>query len=337
MTFNNLRRQLKGLLLFLSVATVMVTTADRAFAQVGEHILFGDFKVEEDSTDNSKPMRYDLILYNEWGQVVTRQVVTNNGRYRFMNLSDGMYELAVELENVEVARMRATVKALSKTEFRQDILLGSRSSATRARNPGDVISIDATYQRSTENQNLLNRAADASQKQNTEQAITLLRQIVARDARDFEAWTELGTAYLSQKKDDDAEKSYLSALEKQPTYILALVNLGRLRLKRKNFEGAVENLSQAVKLQPTSSTANFYLGEAYLQIKKGSLAEIHLQAAIKLDPLGKADAHLRLAALYNAAGLKDRAAIEYQEFLKKKPDYPNKDKLEQYVLQNRKQ
>jgi Tfp pilus assembly protein PilF len=38
----------------------------------------------------------------------------------------------------------------------------------------------------------------------------------------------------------------------------------------------------------------------------------------------KAEAHLRLAALYNATGLKDKAAIEYEEFLKKKPDHQQK-------------
>ena len=58
--------------------------------------------------------------------------------------------------------------------------------------------------------------------------------------------------------------------------------------------------------------------------------------ALKLDPVGKAEAHLRLAALYNGAGLKDKAAIEYVEFLKKKPDYPDKKKLEQYIAQNKK-
>jgi tetratricopeptide (TPR) repeat protein len=330
-------RYLRRMFFLLSVATFVFATSAGAIAQTGEHTLYGDFKVEENGTDNSKPIRYDLILYNEWGQVVTRQVVTNNGRYRFLNLADGLYDLVVELENSEVARIRATVKSLQKSEFRQDILLGTRSSPVRTRSPGDrVFSVDASYQRSPENQNLLNRAADASQKQNSEQAIILLRQILANDPKDFEAWTELGTAFLSQKKEDDAEKSYVTALEKQPTYILALVNLGRLRLKRKNFEGAVENLSKAVRVQPGSATANYYLGEAYLQIKKGSLAVIHLEAALKLDPIGKAEAHLRLAALYNAAGLKDKAAIEYEEFLKKKPDHPSRNKLEQYVLENRK-
>jgi len=34
--------------------------------------------------------------------------------------------------------------------------------------------------------------------------------------------------------------------------------------------------------------------------------------------------------------LKDKAAIEYAAFLKKKPDYPGKRKLEQYIAQYKK-
>ena len=146
----------------------------------------------------------------------------------------------------------------------------------------------------------------------------------------------MGTALLSQKDDQDAETAYLTAIEKQPTYMLALVNLGRLRVVKKKYEGAIESLSQALKIQPESATANFYLGEAYLQVKKGSKAVIYFNEALKLDPIGKADAHLRLATLYNAAGVKERAANEYEQFLKKKPDYPHKSKLLQYILENKK-
>jgi tetratricopeptide (TPR) repeat protein len=114
------------------------------------------------------------------------------------------------------------------------------------------------------------------------------------------------------------------------------MNLGRLRVARKNYEGAIEPLTAAVGIQPTSADANYYLGESYLQIKKGSKAVGYLNEAIKLDPVGRADAHLRLALLYNAAGLKDRAALEYEEFLKKKPDYPDRKKLESYINANKK-
>jgi tetratricopeptide (TPR) repeat protein len=121
----------------------------------------------------------------------------------------------------------------------------------------------------------------------------------------------------------------------RPKFFLALINLGRLRLMQSNFEGAISVLSEAVVTKPTSAEANYYLGEAYLQIKKGSKAVTYLYEALKLDPIGKAEAHLRLAVLYNGAGMKDKAAAEYEQFLKKKPDYPDHKKLEQYIGANK--
>jgi cytochrome c-type biogenesis protein CcmH/NrfG len=167
-------------------------------------------------------------------------------------------------------------------------------------------------------------------------AISLLRQIVESDPRDFPAWEELGTAYFIQKDFAEAEKAYAEALKAHPDYAPVLISLGRLRIAQKNFNGAIEVLTQAVKVQPDSSQANYFLGEAYLQVKLGSKAVPYLEAALKLDPIGMADAHLRLATLYNAVGWKDKAAAEYEQFLKKKPDYAERKKLEQYITDNKK-
>jgi tetratricopeptide (TPR) repeat protein len=147
---------------------------------------------------------------------------------------------------------------------------------------------------------------------------------------------ELGTAYFALKNYPEAEKAYTQAIAKHPNYVVAMISLGRLRIASKNIDGAIEILSQAVKAQPDSAQANYFLGEAYLQNKKGSLAVGYLNEAIKLDPVGMADAHLRLATLYNAVGMKDKAANEYEQFLKKVPDYPDKKKLEEYVTANKK-
>src|SRR5207302_4834529 len=113
-----------------------------------------------------------------------------------------------------------------------------------------------------------------------------------------------------------SEQAYLRASEARPAYFRSFLNLGRVRLMENHFDDAVAALDQAVTLKPDSADANYYLGEAYLQIKKGSKAVGYLYEALRLDPTGKAEAHLRLAALYNGAGLKDKAAAEYEEFLK---------------------
>jgi len=166
-------------------------------------------------------------------------------------------------------------------------------------------------------------------------AILALQQLVAQDPKDFLAWTELGAVFIFKQRYDDSEEAYLRAINERPSFFLAHMNLGKLRYLLKKFDGAIEPLTEAVKIQPSSPDANYYLGESYLQIKKGSKAVGYLYEALKLDPIGRADAHLHLAALYNAAGLKDKAAIEYQEFLKKKPDYPDRKKLEQYIADNK--
>ena len=57
--------------------------------------------------------------------------------------------------------------------------------------------------------------------------------------------------------------------------------------------------------------------------------------AIKRDPIGK-PMRTCVGTLYNAAGMKDKAAIEYEEFLKKKPDYPDSKKLRDYIAANKK-
>jgi tetratricopeptide (TPR) repeat protein len=294
-------------------------------------MVYGDFKVDESKAEGPVPQSFDIILYsNTFGRIWGRQTVSNNGRYRFPDVQEGEYEIIVEVENVEVARLHIS---LLRQELRQDIEL--EWTASRAAKKAVAISAADFYERTSSNKKRFGKAEEAIDKKDYAQAATLLRQLVSDDPKDFQAWTELGTVSLMQKEPGEAEKNYLRAIEERPTFILALVNLGRLRLAQKSFEGAVEILDKAVQAQPQSADANYYLGEAYLQIKKGSKAVGYLNEAIRLDPVGKADAHLRLAALYNAAGLKSKAATEYEAFLKVKPDYPDKKKLEQYISDNK--
>ncbi|MGH9961147.1 MAG: tetratricopeptide repeat protein [Pyrinomonadaceae bacterium] len=304
----------------------------------GESTLFGDFKIDESQVSGIKPISFHIILYTASGTIVRRQSVTNNGRYRFMNLRNGEYYLVVEMENSEVARINVMLSSPGKNDIRQDILLEWRADSG-GKKRDKVVNVVAAdhYERALTHKKEFENAAEAIDKQNYDQAVLLLRRITSDDPKDFQAWTELGTAYLLQQNAAEAEKAYLRAIEERPVFVLALINLGRLRIMKKNYEGAIEPLSRAVKISPGSANANYFLGEAFLLMKKGSKAVGYFSEALRLDPIGMANAHLRLAALYNGAGIKEKAAVEYQEFLKKQPNYADKRKLEQYINQNRKQ
>ena len=321
---------------------LLLTTLNYALAQGGrgaaasdtKHIVFGDVKVTQAEGADDKPISLEIILFNEFGNPFARQRIQSNGRYRFIDIPDGRYYIVVEYNDQELDRFIVDFSSPYKSDMQHDIELQARAVTSAAK--AAVISAADKYNRNSKNTSLFNKAEDAAKNKKYDEAATLFRQLVDADAGDFPAWYELGTVYFIQKNYDEAEKAYMQAISKHPDYGVALLSLGRLRIAQKNYEGAIEALSHAVKVLPTSAQANFFLGEAYLQNRKGSLAVGYLNQALKLDPVGMADAHLRLGALYNAAGMKDKAAAEYEEYLKVVPDYENKKQLQDYITANKK-
>ncbi|HKB68911.1 MAG TPA: tetratricopeptide repeat protein [Pyrinomonadaceae bacterium] len=325
----------RRLLLTLALLTVVFITSSVAQSG-GGHMLYGDFKVDESKATGAKPLSFEIILYeNGGGRLVSRQTVVNNSHYRFMEVMNGDYVIVVEVESNEVARIHLLLNEPFRTDIRKDIELEWRENLIGKGSKKAVATADI-YKRTATNEKRFVKAEKALDEKDYAQAVALLREILKEDVKDYQSWSELGTAYLMQNDFGESEAAYLRATEANPTFFLAFLNLGKLRMAAKKFETAVEPLSQAVKIKPESPEANYLLGEAYLQIKKGSKAVTYLYEALKLDPIGRAEAHLRLAALYNGAGMKDKAAAEYEEFLKKKPDYPDRKKLEQYITQNKK-
>ena len=303
-------------------------------ANSGANTIYGDIKVDESKASGVTRLSYDVILYNLSRVAIARQTVTSGGRYRFNNLPSAVYDLVVESENTEITRIRVELVSPLPTDRRQDIELELRGPVGSSAKPASV-SAEDYYKRMPANQKLFDKAQAATDNKKYTEAVTLFNELLENDPKDFQAWTELGTVYLIEQKATEAEKAYANAIDARPKFFLALMNLGRLRILEKNFEGAISPLTAAVEVKPTSADANYYLGEAYLQIKKGSKAVGYLNEAIKLDPIGRADAHLRLATLYNAAGMKDKAAVEYEEYLKKKPDYRDARKLREYIEANK--
>ena len=295
--------------------------------------LFGDVNVDDSQIEDRKPVTLDVLLY-KGGALIGRQRLGNFGRYRFMNLLAGVYEVAVEIENVEVTRITKLIAGQYADDVRQDISLIWRPTIERRGNKAEVVSAAGSYTRSNQNKSLFQKSQRQIQNKNYTEAITILKSLVASDPKDFPAWVELGMLEFIRKEYEDAEKSFARAVAEKPDYFPALLNLGRVRLARKNYEGAAQVLEEALKINSTSAPANYFLGEAYLQMKKGSIAVGYLNQALKLDPIGMAEAHLRLATLYSGAGRKEAAALECEQFLKKRPDYSDRKRVERCISNN---
>lgn len=336
-----LRRSPAAFAVLLACALAVVAQRGTNIIQpgAGQNILYGDLHIDDPQSASAVPMTFTITLAMVGGTVIGKQVVGNGQRYRFNDLADGEYDVTVESENKIIARDRVRLYAqtgIGKTDMRHDIDLEVRVGGVTGKNRTATISADDFYKRTDTNQKLFDAGQKLTSEKKYDQSITTLRQIVDYDPKDFQAWTELGTAYLLKESFDDAEKAYRAATDARPEFFLANMNLGRLYSAQKKFDAAAEALTHAVKIKPDSADANHLLGEAYLQLKKGSLAVGYLNEAIRLDPQGKADLHLRLALLYNAVNMKDKAAAEYEAFLKVRPDYKDRKKLEQYISDNKK-
>ena len=319
------------------LASFLLIHAIAAQGQGGGHTLFGDLKVDDTKVEGVVPLSFDVVLYTEGGTLLGRETVTNNSRYRFLNLADGRYDVVVEVEGSEVARVRVWVKSAYKTDFRQDLHLEWRASMSQ-RQRAKVLTVSAAdfYDRTGRNKSLFERAQRLLDKRRYREAAPLLNEIVANDPADFQAWTELGTAHLMGGDAAEAEKAYRRAIQERPTFVLALLNLGRLLKTQNKYAESIDPLLAAIQARPESADAHFQLGDTYLKLKQGSKAVPELNEALKLDPQGKAEIHLLLAALYDGAGLKDRAASEYAQVLAKRPDYRDRKKLEGYISEHRK-
>ena len=321
--------------IFLSIAII-----DSASAQgdvrsatgmpipIGAAVIWGQVELRGLRPEETRPVVVVTLMFNG-AQVATAQA-NDKGYYYFLQRARDGAELVVRVGGTDIGRQ---VISAARGD-RYDVAVNWTEGATHKIG---VVSVKSAYtSRSDANQKLLDKAIAAAKSKNNADAIKLLLDLVASDPNDFVAWTELGSLYFGGAKLSDAEKAYERALGLKPDFMIALLNLGKLHMSNKAYDKAIVVLEKAAAADPTSADALHFLGESYLQAKQGSKAVPVLNEAIRLAPAEKAEIHLRLAALYNAAGLKDRAAAEYKLFLQKKPDHSDKAKLEKYIKDNHK-
>jgi len=295
---------------------------------IGAPVIYGQVTLQGQPSGERKPLIFVSLFVG--GAQIDRRQTNDAGYYYFLTRPVDGATLVFEANNMEVGRVVLT--SSSSSSVRQDVTIDWNQAKRNLAPPG-VISAKDSYTRSPGAEKEFEKALDA-EKQKLSEAGRLFEQVVAKDPKDFVAWTELGSVYFANQRLGDAESAYSKALALKADFVPALMNLGKLYLAQKNYEKSIATLFNAVSADSSSADAFYYLGEAYLGAKQGSKAVISLNEAIRLAPQAKAELHLRLAALYNAAGAKDRAVNEYKLFLEKKPDYPDRLKLEAYIKAN---
>jgi tetratricopeptide (TPR) repeat protein len=143
-----------------------------------------------------------------------------------------------------------------------------------------------------------------------EEAVESLRQVVTRDATNFDAWHNVGVARLRQGKYPAAVRSFRRALELQPSAADSLASLGLALWHDGQHGEAMKAFEQALARDPGEPNALHGLSVAYLAQGRADRAAEALRQALLVRPQAP-DLHSDLGVALGRQGQWAQAVVEH--------------------------
>jgi len=142
-------------------------------------------------------------------------------------------------------------------------------------------------------------------------SIEELERAVADDPGSAQAHMKLGTAWLKAGAGHKAEQALRRAIELEPGFDEAWVNLGGLMLSRWDFAGCVEMNRKVTERNPELLLAHFNQGLGHLYLREADEMVSCFRRVMEIDPNHAAGQyHLAVGLLEIGEVVAARAAVE---------------------------
>jgi tetratricopeptide (TPR) repeat protein len=164
----------------------------------------------------------------------------------------------------------------------------------------------------------LNNGRAALTRKNYKEAIAHLEKATLAYSNFFEAHLLLGTAFMDLREWDKAERPLLRAVEIKPENGLAKIALGEVYWRQKRHADAEQMLREGLKLDQKSWHGHFTLGRLYWDMGEVAKAGAPIGMTLQLKP-DLAEAHLLAGNILLRVNQRERALIEYREYLRLAP------------------
>jgi tetratricopeptide (TPR) repeat protein len=129
----------------------------------------------------------------------------------------------------------------------------------------------------------------------------------------------LGAAFQSAGRLDEAAAHYRRAIALQPAYAPAYSNLASTLRAKGQLHQAITTYGQALELRPDYSEVHYNLGNALLEAGRPEDAARHFEIAVASMPMS-ADAHNNLGTVYAGNGRLADAVEQFRAALHAEPD-----------------
>ena len=169
-----------------------------------------------------------------------------------------------------------------------------------------------------EEENLLHKALLESDRGHSQQARTLLKEVLQKDSKSALAFSQLGQLELKAGDYRQAAADLGKARQLRPNDSTSAFYQGQALFAVGDFAAAAEPLENSLRLLPEQLPARILLAKTYLKLGKPSAAEDQLEAALLTDS-NNADAQLELGRVLLAEKKYDEAASQLKALAEQHP------------------
>lgn len=265
---------------------------------------------ETGGTATNIPVRIERFS----GGLIDQIVTDNRGRFRFPNLQRGYYKIIVNAPGYRPAQQDADLQVVARIYLVFE--LTSDSSKNTSGLPLMTEVIDARVPEAA--REAYKNGHVALTKKSYREAVGHFEKALFAYSNFFDAQLLLGISFMDLKEWDNAEKALLRAVEIKPENGGARVYLGEVYWRQKRHSDAEETLREGLKLDDKSWHGHFTLGRLYWDMGEVAKAGGPIGKTLQLKP-DLAEAHLLAGNILLRVDQRERALVEYREYLKLAP------------------
>ncbi len=244
----------------------------------------------------------------------------NQGRFQFLGLTPGQYQLVIEGDKIRFETTSVNVEVFPGAPSLLNVVLKERKSSTESKGGGNSVSaseLDPAIPAKAKKE--FERATAASNEGKPEEAIEHLRQAIAIYPRYLMAHNDLGAQLLGEGKLDEAATELRRALEIDPKAFNPHLNLGIVLVQQQNFSEAATILQVAVSLNSGAPAARLYNGMALQGLDQLEPAKREFEAAHELGGTTFAVAFFHLGQIFMSNGERQKAVAAFERYLHEDP------------------
>ncbi|HJS23669.1 MAG TPA: tetratricopeptide repeat protein [Pyrinomonadaceae bacterium] len=248
------------------------------------------------------------------GGLIDQIVTDSRGRFRFPNLQRGYYKVIINAHGFKPVQQDADLQVVFRTFLVIELVADSTKNASGLPPLTDVIDarVPAAARADFDN----GRAA--LKDKNYKDGIAFLEKATLAYSNFFEAQLLLGIAFMDLKEWEKAEKTLQRAVEIKPDNATAMIYLGEVYWRQKRNTDAEQTLREGLKLDQKSWHGHFTLGRLYWDMGEVAKAGGPIGMTLQLKP-ELAEAHLLAGNILLRVNQRERALVEYREYLRLAP------------------